>query len=400
VLLWPVAIAWTVLAAGIVICIAYVAFARRSRPTTDAMASDVDTDAALNGELRSAHWFAQTESSDPWEQFHLDAAAERARAVEWKRVYPAPAFNDYRIALASFVAAALVIGFGSRIESPAQLQARVLKEAADNPAAAEMMVPDDLQKRLEMLFDKIQKGELSPEAARAEIADLKDIAAKMSADMEAAMAKLAKQGGEAGKGDKGAGMDPKSLAAQAEEAAKSNKDMPEDVKWSLKDLAARLSNQDRPPTTGSAASPGASGDTEKQQNSGDPKSGASDQGNMSVQMMRVADPGSSEMLSAGMGSMGGDSRQGGPGRQGGRGRGNALAGLESVLKKETIEADKDSTGANVLAEQRRKTEESHSTLGFAHVAVPTTFDRSRAVAPPPVPEERRALLLQYFIRRQ
>src|SRR5580765_8836483 len=43
----------------------------RGRPTTDAMASHVDSDAFLGGELRSAHWFQSQEAHDEWAEFHM-----------------------------------------------------------------------------------------------------------------------------------------------------------------------------------------------------------------------------------------------------------------------------------------------------------------------------------------
>src|SRR5690349_11108824 len=50
---------------------------RRDRPTTDAMASEVDRDASLRGELRSAHWFETTSEAakrDEWSEYHLQTA--------------------------------------------------------------------------------------------------------------------------------------------------------------------------------------------------------------------------------------------------------------------------------------------------------------------------------------
>jgi len=41
-----------------------------------------------------------------------------------------------------------------------------------------------------------------------------------------------------------------------------------------------------------------------------------------------------------------------------------------------------------------------SSLGFTRVAAPRSFEPSRATAPPPVPEARRPLLFNYFIRRR
>jgi hypothetical protein len=52
----------------------------------------------------------------------------------------------------------------------------------------------------------------------------------------------------------------------------------------------------------------------------------------------------------------------------------------------------------VDTEIRRKTEESKAKVGFSRVATPTSFDRSRAALPPPVPEAHRSLLQRYFHR--
>jgi hypothetical protein len=53
----------------------------------------------------------------------------------------------------------------------------------------------------------------------------------------------------------------------------------------------------------------------------------------------------------------------------------------------------------VITDVHRKTEEGAATVGFARSAS-RTFDRSRAAAPPPVPEDRRQGVQTYFIRKQ
>src|SRR5262249_61834739 len=67
---------------------AYALYARRSRPVPDSGALDLDARASLNGELRSALWFAEHDSRDPWIDFHLVRAAERLRAIDWSALYP------------------------------------------------------------------------------------------------------------------------------------------------------------------------------------------------------------------------------------------------------------------------------------------------------------------------
>jgi hypothetical protein len=73
--------------------------------------------------------------------------------------------------------------------------------------------------------------------------------------------------------------------------------------------------------------------------------------------------------------------------------------IEAVLRQETIEANADTKGPNVEAQVRRKTEEGQATATFTHAAAGPS-DRSRAAAPPPVPEGRRSELQRYFIRKQ
>ncbi len=114
----------------------------------------------------------------------------------------------------------------------------------------------------------------------------------------------------------------------------------------------------------------------------------------------AADPGGKMMMGGG-GPMGGDSRPGAGGNQGAQqGAAEALL-LAQALKKDTLEAHADALGENVEKDDlKKKTEQGKSALGYTRVAETRTFDPSRAAAPPPVPEARRQLLLNYFIRKR
>jgi hypothetical protein len=76
-----------------------------------------------------------------------------------------------------------------------------------------------------------------------------------------------------------------------------------------------------------------------------------------------------------------------------------MAELEAALRRETVEASMDNSGDNVQTEARRKTEHGQATVTYAQSAA-GAVDRGRAVAPPPVPESRRAAVQTYFIRKQ
>ena len=73
--------------------------------------------------------------------------------------------------------------------------------------------------------------------------------------------------------------------------------------------------------------------------------------------------------------------------------------LAQAFSHETVEASQDNPGDNVETEVRRKTEQGTSSIAFTHGAA-GQFDKSRAAAPPPVPEARRSGVQTYFIRKQ
>jgi hypothetical protein len=74
-----------------------------------------------------------------------------------------------------------------------------------------------------------------------------------------------------------------------------------------------------------------------------------------------------------------------------------MADLAAALRKETVEAHQDAAGENIPTDIRRKTERATATVAYVATA-PANFDRSRATAPPAVPESRRAAVKTYFIR--
>ena len=71
--------------------------ARVDRPTPDDVVAALDKAAALDGALRSAHWFSSDTSGDAESgvtaglmAFHLETAALRAEGVDWASVYARP----------------------------------------------------------------------------------------------------------------------------------------------------------------------------------------------------------------------------------------------------------------------------------------------------------------------
>ena len=106
------------------------------------------------------------------------------------------------------------------------------------------------------------------------------------------------------------------------------------------------------------------------------------------------------MMSSQMGPKGDPSAGfGGAGNSGEAPKNGTMAGVQQALRKETVEASEDTTGENVLSETRRKTEHGQATVPFSHSASGTS-DRSKASAPPAVPEDRRSAVQNYFTRKK
>ena len=76
-----------------------------------------------------------------------------------------------------------------------------------------------------------------------------------------------------------------------------------------------------------------------------------------------------------------------------------MPGISKALRHEIIEANEDDVSGDVHTAERRKTERGRAAATFTGSAS-GTFDATRASAPPPVPETRRAGIQTYFSRKQ
>ena len=391
-------IAVAALAAGVIAAAGYFGFQRRLRPTSDRIANDVDADAGLAGELRSAHWFEAQASQDDWSAFHLAQATSRAQDVNWASLYPR--VKSARAWIATALLAAGVVAFAVRIPArtpPASTSTDLFAEG--QPGAA---LPEELQARLAALLAQLDQSRMQKDdkAVAASLADIKDLLSKLDPATQKKLEELL------AKRTEGLDKDKLDLAARsaedarAERAENSTAGLPEDVKWALENDAQRAAQANADRTT-NEKNPSASTKT-GQMGVGSPQAEMEKAGAPAPSMVKDAasDPGGKMMMSGG-GPMGGDSRPGAGGNsQDAKGAAEALLMAQS-LKKELVEANADALGENVDKEDlRRKTEQGKSTLGFSRVAQPSSYEPSRAAAPPPVPEARRPLLHSWFIRKQ
>jgi hypothetical protein len=400
---WSWAVPGVYLGTAVAALIATLTWGRRSLEVSDASATAIDAHAGLKGELHSAHWFAAHEAphaegdAEPgqWAAFHVAQASGKIDATDWSSLYPPVRAAKQWLASGALGAVAVI----ALINGP-RSTAAILAEQGLSPEQAAMakldMLPADIQKKIDELLAAIKSGELSAEAARLKVDEIRALLDKLNAAEEAKAKGEALDNKNVGNSD-----DPDDeLSKKAEELADASAGLPEDVKWSIDDLAARLANADATKRETNKDNASASEKTGEKGNASDEAEKSDMAQAAGMQMVREAasDAAEGQMMNGGGGAMGGDSRPGAGGNQGGQGEGK-LAALKEALRQEMIQAQADQLGApNIDTEIRRKTEESKAKVGFSRVATPTSFDRSRAALPPPVPEAHRSLLQRYFHR--
>lgn len=376
--------------AGVSLIWAAVAFVRRRVDRVpDRTAALIDDEVRFGGELRSAAWFASNSSADPWSAFHLDRAATRLEAVDFAQYYPPMRAGRAHVATGAMIAGALAIAFAF----PAAPKARV--PVRDTPLSAETRkvpmldiegVPPELPQELEDLLSAIENGTLAEALARnAALLDaLKNL---QSIKDPQALAALAKAMANAPKLSAQDSM--KDLADRAKRDASMTP--PSDVKDALDQLAKNLSDQDS-----EMASAGFEKSEETEPNggvdlAGTPQSVRDPSAIAGIGMVALSKQDSAQSdAPPGMGAGGTSSSPNG---------GGTMPEITSALRHEVIEAHEDDVSGDVHSEDRRKTEHGSAATAFTG-STAARSDGSRAVAPPAVPETRRAGVQTYFTRKQ
>lgn len=362
---------------------------RRQPRVSDTMASEVDRDAELGGELRSAAWFAARGSDEPWISFHVARAAERAGSIEFRSVYPPVRAGRARVATALLtIAAVAVLATVPRhafVRASGAATSAVAKPATAAGVAADA-IPQDLPAELQALLAAIEDGTLAAQLAAGNPA-LQDALAKLATINDpAALAALAK----ALAAQKNSADAMKMLAERAKRDA--NLAPQQDVKNALEDLASKLS----PPDSDKDS---AGFETSDEQQAGDSASLSTMTSESTRDANAIAGLGmltmsNEEMAGAdappGMGVGGGSSPSTGKG---------TMPDIAAALRHETIEANEDDVTGGVHTDARRKTEHGTAATAFSH-GTATTFENGRTAVPPVIPESRRAGMQTYFARKQ
>jgi hypothetical protein len=391
---WPPAVPVGLLAAALLTFTLHLVLSRRHRAISDAVAAAIDTHAGLRGELRSANWFAGRDARNEWADLHIDRAAGRLDDVDWSELYPRVRAGRARIATSLLIVATLVLAVafprraatsvpsptdvdGVRLKPGAPLSPELLKQLEDLLAAAEtgtLELEGEIGKSIEMreLLERLKQIK--------DRNDLERLARGMSDDETRSTAE-----------------ELRALAERLRHAAEMSESSREFQK-AMDELARNLSEaagDEQPEAESARLAASADGDQSKagaQSSEFDEasiqavKEAQSAGGAGDVTMSNQNAPGSSATPGFGVGGSGNTAGEA------------PMPEIDQALRQELIEANRDRAGANVDAEIRRQTEQGQATVAFTHGAAGKS-DKSRAAAPPPVPETRRADVQRYFIRK-
>jgi hypothetical protein len=396
---WPSIVSLSILAAAAAALSVYVFVSGRPRPVSDDIAAAIDADASLGGELRSASWFADRERQDEWIDLHLARAAERLERTDWSELYPPVRAPRARAATAALVlgtvAVALLFPEYTGLRSRADAQTRAAQTDPNQ-------LPEDLQQALEELFAAAEAGTLDEMATRLSTEQMQELLTKLRElrDVDALKDLSHNLNPDVEGVPKEASQEMKELAERLRKMGEINTNIAE-FRKSVEELAKNLSD--------AAAAEEAEMENARKAPANDEAGDVSQTSNANAPNEPVIQSLKESQAAAGANSVvmmsNKDANAAGPPGMGVGGASGSASGeakptnIEAALRQETIEASADTKGPNVEAQVRRKTEQGQATSTFTHGAAGQS-DRSRAAAPPPVPEQRRSEIQRYFIRKQ
>jgi hypothetical protein len=403
---WSPLLPLGVLGVAVAALAGYAYASRRDRAISDTTAAGIDGLAGLGGELRSASWFAAHDGHDPWVDFHLARAAERLQATDWTELYPPVRARRAKAASAvmAIVALALVLVVPGQHGLHTSVFATGAAEARGRTPSPAGSLPADLQKLLEELLKRAEEGGAANAGRELTAGEVRDLLAKLAQARDLRNAKDATRDTDAAGnplGLPGRKKDLDELAARAQRASAITSLSPEvrdalaDVAEKLSDMADAQPSTPRDPSEAIGAADAPKGDAAQAKNGGNKYDDSSIQavkdasagGGIGVIMMANEDGQPAGEPGLGLGGASAENKGGG-----------RMPDFAAALRKETIESYKDDTGEKTTQDIRRKTDRATAAVAYAGTQ-PAAFDKGRATAPPAVPENRRAAVRTYFIRK-
>jgi hypothetical protein len=403
----PLVLPFGTLAFAAAILVLRTSLGRGSR-ASDIETAAIDDDAGLAGELRSAAWFAALPERDVWADCHVARAATRLRKISWPQLYPPVRPRRAQLTTAALVLGTLALSITSPSAAPSDVtglpKTASLARSSSGVDHAEAAVPE-LQKQLEALLAAAETGARSSRDLREIAADARQLMAGIEALRAAGrLADLARAVAPPGSARKSSPSAEVTALAERLRAAARRPNVAPEVQAALEKLSETLSEDGgrlgspKEPSPNAGASRDSSGDLVRGK-------GPAPVDEATIQSLRESDTGSGAAGAMTSASGGGDdSKKAPPGRGLGGGSDGAreaarIAGLEAVFRRATVEAFTEGAGQTLQSDLRRNTDRGEATAAYTHAAA-GAFDRGHAVAPPAVPEGRRAAVQGYFLRKR
>ncbi len=380
------------LAASAAVSAVMLIAARLARPVSDDTVAELDTIASLDGALRSAHWFARqhragagSSADEAWIKFHIEAAAARVARVDWPALFVRPLAPRRWTATAALSAAALALMAvdAPRLSSHAEI-------VADAGGDTLIVVPPHLAGDVVEGMNAIKAGRPPTKQALTAVGQAIEIAKKdprARRELDDLFAQSGSADGrflDAGQGDHD--WDVNEMPYWDDGTPR--------LEWAYEAAVARAAVEESG-APADAAEP-------SRREAGEGRPGAIDRG-----VRGTMKPDGPPLLAATRGQPGSFSsllfgRQAATDETAAtspRATGAPNAALVAALRREVVHARTDGGVTNTAGSPRRPPEPSRGrTAGPGVTATGLHHDASRAGRPPAVPDARRVLLHDFFVR--
>jgi hypothetical protein len=369
--------------------------ARRDRSVSDALVSELDRAADLGGAFRSAYWFAdpaQPVSGDgaasPWITFHLEKVASRVEVVDWKTVYARPSAR--RRWLTTTTLALATLAFAVWPGTPRFTRTLPAAAASSAPeAGAASSLPSTLIPTLVEGMRAMKAGQAPSREALSAIGQALEIA-KANPTAQKQIEGLFAGGYDTdqnGWTDSDPDRDPR------DDGQFNNGFQLAALDWAYQEAVAKLSVEER--TRRDARREASSAEAPADGKTSERDSDTSGTGALPDAPVQADVRGQAASFSSVL--FGNQQASGEAGLK--SSEPSARAATLAVLRQEVVHARTDTAGMRVEAGALRRAtnaaQNSRSVPGFPNGV---TYDRARASQPPAVPEARRSLVHDFFLR--
>ena len=260
---WPGAIAVAFLLLAILSLALFVVVARRDHALSDQIAVELDDTARLEGELRSAYYFAGHETRDAWVDYHLARAARRLEGVDWRGLYPAARAGRAKAATAILAVATLALALF--VPGRAGVFASAPKATSATAEHGRGAAADALPLTVAEILAKLDQLLVSAEAGNGKAISASDVRGLLEQldKLKAEQAEALNRKDAAKQSKAPTAADLKAFAERAKKAAENDKLSPE-VRDSLADMSEKLKEEAQAQAAGEKDPKDASsqGDTE------------------------------------------------------------------------------------------------------------------------------------------